>query len=184
MKSELKNNIEVIKSKFSNIFVISVLISVLPFLGILYFLLSILSVKLEACLFVLPFLLIVFAFLYYIFKELNDNVFRSVNLFENHLEVKKFLEKEPLIFEYKNIWKISFEWNRSLRFIVGYGSRSYKNGITPSISRQSDRNIGGRNFVIFHRNSMICRIYENQYSNSKELFEAISNKCRETHNQS
>jgi hypothetical protein len=105
-------------------------------------------------------------------------------LFENHLEVRKFLEKEPLIFEYKNIWKISFEWNRSLRFIVGYGSRSYKNGITPSISRQSDRNIGGRNFVIFHRNLMICRIYENQYSNSEELFEAISNKCRETHNQS
>lgn len=172
----------VLYSQFSKLFAFLAIAQISPFviisLGILVVLL--LCFDWKVWLFLSPFFLMTSAMSYYLIKEIIVSVFQKIVVEDDNFEVKKFFSSTSSRFTFKEIANISFEWNRNLRFIIGYGSfrREFGSEISNLTSGQSDRNAGGRNFVIKMRNGSTIRIYEHQFSNSEELFNEIIERTR------
>lgn len=166
-----------IQSKFSLLFAFLILIKVLPLLIISVALGKILIFKLElkVWVFLFPFLILTITMCYYLIKEVNENTYQRLLLTSDSVEIKKFCAS-ALIFKFKDVSRISFEWNRTFRFILGFRPTYSPNGFP--ISNQNDRNAGGKNIVIKMYNGLTIKIYEHQFSNSEVLFNEIIERTR------
>lgn len=169
-----------IQSKFSTFFAFLILIKVSPLLIISVALGKILVFKLElkVWLFLFPFFILTIAMCYYLIKEVRDNSYQRILLTKDSIEIKKFFDS-TLMFKFKDVSRISFEWNRTFRFILGFRPTYRPNGFP--ISNQKDRNAGGKNIVIKMHNGLTIKIYEHQFSNAEELFNELIEKTRAAH---
>ncbi len=171
------NKVNYIHSKFSTFFAFLILIKVSPLLIISVALGKILVFKLElkVWLFLFPFFMLTIAMCYYLIKEVKDNTYQRILLTKDSIEIKKFFDS-TLMFKFKDVSRISFEWNRTFRYIFGFRPTYRPNGFP--ISNQNDRNAGGKNIIIKMYNGLTIKIYEHQFSNSEELFNEIIERVK------